>query len=127
MSHVPTGWPTVVPRIVVPDPAALVAFVKRVFAATGDYHESRPTELWIEGSVLMISGDAEREAETGFLYVYVPDADGVHQRAVAAGATSVEAPTDTHYGDRRAIVRDAWGNTWQIATHGGRFTPDVER
>jgi hypothetical protein len=25
-------------------------------------------------------------------------------------------------GDRRAMVRDPWGNTWQIATHRGRFT-----
>jgi len=22
-----------------------------------------------------------------------------------------------HYGDRRAMVKDTWGNLWQIATH----------
>jgi len=26
---------------------------------------------------------------------------------------------DTPYGDRRATVKDRWGNTWQIATYRG--------
>jgi PhnB protein len=51
------------------------------------------------------------------LYVYVPDADATYRRAIAAGATSLEAPLDTPYGDRRAMVRDRWGGVWQIATH----------
>ena len=49
-----------------------------------------------------------------FLYVYVDDADAVYTRALAAGAVSLEPPA----GDRRAMVRDEWGNTWQIATRG---------
>ncbi|HSF14553.1 MAG TPA: VOC family protein [Vicinamibacteria bacterium] len=52
-----------------------------------------------------------------FLYVYVDDADGTYERAIQAGATSLEEPSDVPYGDRRAMVRDAWGNTWQIAAH----------
>src|SRR5262245_64253234 len=36
--RVPAGWHTVTPRIVVDDPAAVVAFLKRVFAATGEFH-----------------------------------------------------------------------------------------
>jgi len=32
-----------------------------------------------------------------------------------AGAVSVEAPFDTPYGDRRAMVRDPFGNLFQIA------------
>jgi len=27
----------------------------------------------------------------------------------------IEHPADMPYGDRRATVRDPWGNTWQIA------------
>jgi uncharacterized glyoxalase superfamily protein PhnB len=45
----------------------------------------------------------------------VDDADQVYQRAVAAGATTTEPPTDTPYGDRRAMVRDPFGNVFQIA------------
>ena len=29
----------------------------------------------------------------------------------------IEAPQDMFYGDRRATVKDPFGNTWQIATH----------
>ena len=33
-----------------------------------------------------------------------------------AGARLLEEPRDTPYGDRRAMVQDAWGNELQIAT-----------
>jgi uncharacterized glyoxalase superfamily protein PhnB len=51
-----------------------------------------------------------------FLYVYVPDTDTTYQRALAAGALSLEEPRDLPYGDRRGMVKDRWGNVWQIAT-----------
>jgi PhnB protein len=51
------------------------------------------------------------------LRVHVDDSDATYQRAIAAGAPSLAEPTDMPYGDRRAMVKDAWGNTWQIATH----------
>jgi uncharacterized glyoxalase superfamily protein PhnB len=73
--------------------------------------------------MLMVSSSLEREPAPAFLYVYVEDADATHRRALEGGATSLETPRDTPYGDRRATVRDAWGNTWQIATHSGRFAP----
>jgi PhnB protein len=62
-------------------------------------------------------GDGIRDAATAFLYVYVEDADVAYARAMAANAVSLEAPADMPYGDRRAMVKDPWGNTWQIATH----------
>ena len=37
------------------------------------------------------------------------------ERALSAGAVSIEAPLDTPYGDRRAMVRDRFGNVFQIA------------
>ena len=40
-----------------------------------------------------------------------------YRRAIEAQALSLEAPADMPYGDRRAMVKDAWGNVWQIATH----------
>ena len=121
--HVPPGWPCVIPRIAVSDPKGLVAFVRDVFAATGDHHAERPSELRIGDSLVMVGPALERGTQTAFLYVYVPDADAVFARALERGATALEAPQDTPYGDRRAMLRDTWGNTWQIATHRGRFTP----
>ena len=47
--------------------------------------------------------------------MYVDDADATYDRAVDAGAITLEAPLDTPYGDRRAMVRDPFGNVFQIA------------
>jgi PhnB protein len=53
------------------------------------------------------------------LHVYVPDTDAAYERALWAGATSIEAPKDAPYGDRTAGVKDAFGNSWFIATYLG--------
>ncbi len=113
----PAGWPTVIPRLFAEDVEGLVAFLRTVFAATGDHHPGRPAEMRIGDSLLMVSdGAGLREASSAFLYVYVRDADDAWRRAVEAGAQTIEEPTDLPYGDRRAMARDPWGNTWQIAT-----------
>jgi len=117
----PGGRHTVTPRIITPDPAGLVAFVKAVFDAEGEHRTDTPSEVAIGDSTIMISdGGGLRPALAAFLYVYVPDADEAYRRAMAAGATSIEAPLDTPYGDRRGTIQDGWGNLWQIATHRGR-------
>jgi uncharacterized glyoxalase superfamily protein PhnB len=116
----PEGWHTVTPRIVARGAEGLVEFVKRVFHATGDYRSDRPAMIRIGDSVLMISDAGSRSPMTAFLYVYVSDTDAVCRRALDAGARVLEQPTDTAYGDRRCMVEDNWGNTWQIATRLGR-------
>jgi len=114
------GWHSLTPRIVTQDVAGLVAFLKRVFGATGEVERDRPTVVRIGDSNLMIGGVGPRPATAAFLYVYVEDADEVYRRAVAEGARAMEEPEDTPYGDRRAMVEDGWGNVWQIATYRGR-------
>jgi PhnB protein len=114
----PDGWHTVTPRIIVRDPDNLVAFLKRVFDARGEFESGRPAEIRIGDSIVMVSdGGGLRDLAPAFLYVYVRDADATYARAMAANAVSLEAPADMPYGDRRAMVKDSWGNTWQIATH----------
>jgi PhnB protein len=118
----PDGWHTVTPRMVVPGAERLVDFVRQVFGATGEYSRDRPAVMQIGDSVVMISDAGMRDPTPAFLYVYVDDAEETYRRALRAGATSLEAPVDTPYGDRRAMVKDAWGNTWQIATYAGKDT-----
>jgi PhnB protein len=117
VSFQPDSRHTVTPRIVAADPENLVRFIKMVFHARGKYREDLPAEIRIGDSVVMVSGHGERELSPAFLYVYTADADATFRRAIAAGATALEQPVDMPYGDRRAMVRDSWGNTWQIATH----------
>ena len=75
-----------------------------------------PAQLRIGDSLVMVSESGPRPATEAFLYLYVEDADATYRRAIAAGATSLEAPDDMPYGDRRAMVRDPAGNVWQLAT-----------
>ena len=113
----PEGWHTVTPRLVVRDARQLVEFLKQVFGATGEYQTERPSVITIGDSILMVSDAGIRSPMASFFYVYVSDTDTTHQRAIEAGARSLEAPFDTPYGDRRCMVEDEWGNAWQIATH----------
>ncbi|HYS53831.1 MAG TPA: VOC family protein [Thermoanaerobaculia bacterium] len=107
--------PTIVPRIFLSDAKGLVAFIKKVFGATGDYQSDRPTWLTID-SAIMVSDVAFRKPMAAFLYVYVDDAEATYRVAMQACARSLEEPLDTPYGDRRCMIEDRWGNTWQIAT-----------
>ena len=111
----PPGYHTLTPRIVVADVAAQVEFLRAVFDATGEVQGDRPAEVRIGDSLVMVSGPLARDLVPAFLYVYVDDADARFARAVAVGAVSIEDPVDTPYGDRRAMVRDPFGNVFQIA------------
>ena len=124
-ARTPKNWPTVIPRIVSEDVEGVVQFIKRVFDAEGAFHATRPAEMRIGDSIVMVSGIEPRDAFPAFLYVYVADVDSVYSKALAAGATSIEAPQLMPYGDRRAMVRDPWSNIWQIATYVSRSSMPI--
>ena len=111
----PPGFHSLTPRMVVTDVPAQADFLRAVFDATGDVQADRPAELRIGDSLVMVSPAGARDLFPAFLYVYVQDADRAYRRAMAAGAHSLEEPFDTPYGDRRAMVRDPFGNVFQIA------------
>jgi PhnB protein len=113
----PEGWHAVTPRIVVHGAERLVMFIQQVFGASGEYQPTRPSELRIGDSIILISDAGTRNSMTAFLYVYTKDCDATYRTALRAGARSIEEPFHTPYGDRRCMVEDQWGNTWQIATH----------
>jgi len=46
---------------------------------------------------------------------WVDDVDERYRCALAAGAVCLEELRDTPYGDRRAMVRDPFGDVFQIA------------
>jgi len=62
----------------------------------------------------------EFQPRPAYLHVYVPDTDAVYARAVRAGAVSMRPPSDAPYGDRAAVVKDPFGNTWFLATYRGK-------
>ena len=51
------------------------------------------------------------------LYVSVPDADAVHDRAASAGAEILIPLTDQDYGGRDFTCRDLEGHVWSFGTY----------
>ena len=116
------GYHTVTPYLTVRRAEQLVEFVKQVFDGTEVFRTTGSAgglhaEVTIGESKLMIGGYENVVEQPTALHLYVPDADAVYQRALAAGATSVEEPVDQFYGDREAGIKDPTGNLWWIATH----------
>ncbi len=114
-SQPPTPYRTVTPRIFVDDPETAVTFLHDVFDATAEIEPGRPTRVHIGDCVVLVGSTTERGWFPAFLHVYVDDADAAYQRAIQAGATSIEKPLDTPYGDRRAMFSDTFGNIYQVA------------
>ncbi|MGA9981776.1 MAG: VOC family protein [Candidatus Sulfotelmatobacter sp.] len=106
----------------------VISFLKRAFGATELAKYASPdgvvhhAEIRVGDSVVEM-GEPSGEAQGKYppmptmFYMYVPDCDAVYRSALTAGATSISEPADQPYGDRSAGVKDAFGNTWYIATH----------
>jgi PhnB protein len=102
----------------------LIEFVKLVFGARDlDRFDLSPSaarvDVTIEGGpvVLEVSDPPTASAVPGSVYVYVRDVDAVYSKALENGAEEIAPPEDMPYGERVAGVRDAFGNTWWIATY----------
>ena len=124
VTHIPTGYHTVTPYMLVSDVNRLLTFMQKVFDAQVVRQITRPDgaithlEVQIGDSMIILgkSADDWTPMPTS-LYLYLPDCDAVYQRGIAAGATSMMEPADMYYGDRNAGVRDFEGNLWWLATH----------
>jgi uncharacterized glyoxalase superfamily protein PhnB len=120
---VPAGMNTVTPTLHVKGTDRLIDFIRQAFGA-----EELDRTLAADGTVMHAQlrlGDSVLELGEargflapmpGALHYYVPDVDAVYARALAAGATTLGAPSDRPYGDRSAEVGDPFGNHWFIAT-----------
>jgi len=123
-SHVAKGLHSVNPYLHPRRAEPLISFLKRAFGAEEVAKYASPdgvvhhAMIRVGDSVLEM-GEAHGKYETmpAMFYLYVPNVEDVYRQAVAAGATSSQEPTDQPYGDRTAAVKDAFGNTWYIATH----------
>lgn len=114
------GFRAVTPYLMVRDGAGLVSFLERAFGAVkvtqapgagGGYH----AEVRIANSMLMVGGgEGLPEKGTSAVHLFVDDPDAVYAQAMAAGAKSLGAVEDRHYGERSGFVEDPFGNYWYI-------------
>lgn len=70
------------------------------------------------GDALVMGGSGEElPGRSPGIYLVVDDVEGVYERAIAAGATSVYPPQDTEWGTRRARFLDADGHEWTVGDY----------
>ncbi len=126
MAYKPTDYSTVSPYLVVQGAQEVIDFLKAVFDASELRRYDNPdgsivhAEVRIEDSVIMM-GDAGEHwpGIVSHLHVYVRDVDAVYERALAAGAASVQEPQQKGEDpDRRGGVKGPGGNTWWISSQG---------
>ena len=121
---IPEGYSAVTPILMANDGDALVEFMKRAFDAKEHQVTRRAdgkivhADVTIAGAHIMVTESTEQPGAAGAaVNLYVPDTDATYRRALAAGATSIMAPSDRFYGDRNAVVKDGCGILWSLATH----------
>lgn len=116
---------SVTPSLVVDGAEGLLEFIKAAFDGQERMRMPRAdgkvmhSEIVVGDTVVMV-GDFAPEfpaVQNASMHVYVEDVDAVYQKALAAGAISLQEPALMFYGDRTAAVCDQWGTRWAIATH----------
>lgn len=100
------------------------------YGETGDGISGAQLHLGSAWIMLRTSADdgaspAQAGCHTQSLTVFVEDVDAHHARAVAAGATIVEALHETMYGERQDGVLDLEGHHWLFSTHVRDVSPDT--
>lgn len=139
-SNPPEDMPRVTPYLLYEDLAGTIDWLKNAFGLTermripGPDGTANHAEMALADGVIMMGqpgGDYQNPMHSGHVsnqvYVYVDDADAHYATAKAAGATILEEPNDTFYGDRRYGAEDSEGHHWYFATHVRDVPPEEMR
>jgi PhnB protein len=119
----PEGYNSVSPYLVVNGADATIKFLVEVFNAAelrripNDAGKLTHAEVRIDDTVVMMADGGDGWPPIpAHVHIYVSDVDAIYQRAIAAGAMSVQEPIKKDDEDKRGGVKDAGGTTWWIAT-----------
>ena len=123
---------TVIPTFRCADAPKVIEFLQEAFGFEvvarydGEGGRVDHAELrWPGGGTVML-GSAEGREDDVFgklglasIYIVCDDPDGLHDRAVAAGAEIVYPLKDEEYGSRGFSALDPAGNVWSFGTYAG--------
>jgi PhnB protein len=126
---IPEGFHSITPGLVVADGLEALDFYQRAFGAEVVKQlvmdgKLMHAELRIGDSLLTVAEpfpgsvapDPEQPVHASIL-LYTEDVDALYARAISAGATAVNEPSDQFHGDRAGSLRDPFGHRWMLATH----------
>lgn len=120
----PEGYNSASAYLIVKGAAATLEFLENVFSATRLRHLNREdgsimhAEVRIDDTVIMLADEVENwPACPSHIHIYVPNVDDTFQRAIAAGATIIQEPSQkSPDDDKRGGFQDVGGTTWWVAT-----------
>jgi uncharacterized glyoxalase superfamily protein PhnB len=121
-AYIPEGMRAVTPFLHPVGAPGLIEFMEKAFGAETISREQSPDGM-IHHAVVRIGnsiiemGEAHGELAQPMppaLFMNVENLEEAYQRALNAGATSLQEPTPQSYGNT-AWVKDAWGNVWYLA------------
>ena len=128
---IPEGFHTVTPVLAVEGGVEALKFYERAFGAEVRLKlvmggKLMHSELLIGNSIVCVNDsfpefgsvapDADEPVPVA-LMIYTEDVDALYDRAIAAGATEVNRPSDQFHGDRAGSLKDPYGHRWMLATH----------
>lgn len=138
-SPVPEGYHTVTPQLTLDNAAEAIEWYKKglgaeeLSRAVDHAGKIMHAEVRIGDSRIMVNdamgarGPKAMGGSPASLWIYVPDADQLFDRAVKAGGTVAPGPMgpmqNQFWGDRCGMFTDPHGYTWTIATHVEDLTP----
>ena len=83
---------------------------------TGPGGDVRHAKVQFGSTVMELSeAQAQYQPMPTMIYATVENADEAYEKALRAGAKSLNPPADAPYGARVGGVEDAWGNQWYLA------------
>ena len=137
--HIPEGYHSVTPYLVMDGAAEALEFYKKAFGATELMRMPAPggrighAEILIGDSHIMLADEHPEQGHRGpksiggtpvGILLYVEDADSMFQTALSLGATQTRPVELQFYGDRMGALTDPWGHNWMLATHVEDVTPE---
>lgn len=136
---VPEGYPRVMPYLIVDGGAAAIDFYTQILGASERMRMPGPdgklghAELQLGDSVIMLADENPEMGARGprsvggspvTIHAYVDDVDDTFERALQAGAKTLQAVEDRFYGDRVGQIEDPFGHRWSLATHVEDVSPE---
>src|SRR5438445_3759432 len=123
----PEGLRSVQPYLHLREADKMIPFLEAAFGAEAMGVHKSPEGIVHHATIRIGNATLEIDEAHGefqpmpcHLHIYVTDTDAVYAQALRAGASSIDAPRNAPYSARAAGVKDAWGNSWFMATYLGQ-------
>ena len=132
VSHIPEGYHSVTPYLIVDGAESAIRFYVEAFGAVevlrmpmGE-NKLAHAEVKIGDSHVMLAdefpdmdhlGPHKRGGPTASLMIYVADVDAAFAQAISAGGKEERPPADQFWGDRMGTLLDPFGHRWTLSTH----------